>query len=88
MEASASPRWSSTLLAMSTTGLPERRSSLATASSSSVAPTVASTTNITTSARSMAISACSATRRWMPVASASQPPVSTTVKRRPAHSPS
>lgn len=59
-----------------------------TASSSSVAPTVASTTNMTTSARSIAISACSATRRWMPVASASQPPVSTIVKRRPPHSAS
>src|SRR6478736_1499930 len=58
--ASASPRWSSTLLATSTTGLPERRSSLTTASSSSVAPTVASTTNMTTSARSIAISACAA----------------------------
>ena len=42
-------------------GRPPRRSS--------VAPTVASTTNSTASASSTAISACSATRRWMPVAS-------------------
>ena len=60
--ASASPRWSSTLFAASTTGLPERRSSRTTASSVSVAPTVASTTNSTASASSTAISACSATR--------------------------
>ena len=38
--ASASPRSSSTLLAASTTGLPERRSSRTTASSVAVAPTV------------------------------------------------
>ena len=51
-------------------GRPACRSGAAartTASSVSVAPTVASTTNSTTSARSTAISACSATRRWMPL---------------------
>jgi hypothetical protein len=64
---------------MRTTGFPDLRSSLTTDSSSSVAPTVASTTKSTASASSTAISACSATRRWMPVASTAQPPVSTSV---------
>ena len=55
--ASASARWSSTLLAASTTGLPDLRRILTTASSSSVMPTVASTTNSTASASVTAISA-------------------------------
>ncbi len=50
------------LVGASTTGLPARRSSLTTASSVSVAPTVASTTKTTASAASMANSACAATR--------------------------
>src|SRR5215469_16324751 len=81
--ASASFLASSTLLAASTTGLPDRRSTFATASSSSVAPTRASTTNSTASAMSTAILACSATWAARPFARASQPPVSTTVKARP-----
>ena len=48
--ASASVRWSSTLLAARTTGLPDLRRILTTASSASVMPTVASTTNSTASA--------------------------------------
>ena len=86
MAASASCMGESTLLATSTTGLPERRSSRTTRSSVSVGPTVASTTNITASASSTATSACSATRASMPATSTSHPPVSTRVKWRPAHS--
>src|SRR3954447_16437349 len=82
--ASDSIRWSSTLFAASTTGLPAFRSTRTTASSASVMPTVASTTNSTASAALMAISACAATRAAIPTASGSQPPVSTTVNSRPA----
>ena len=78
-------RSSSTLLAASTTGLPPRRSTRATASSVAVAPTEASTTSSTASADSIARSAWAATRAANPRASGSHPPVSTTVKRRPAH---
>ena len=76
------------MLATSTTGLPARRSSLTTASSVSVAPTVASTTKTTASAASMANSAWAATEASMPRTSCSQPPVSTTLKRRPFQSAS
>ena len=62
-----------------------RRSTLTTASSASVAPTVASTTNSTASAAAMATSAWALTAAARPSASGSQPPVSTTVKRRPRH---
>jgi len=81
--ASASVRWSSTLLAARTTGLRLCRSTRTTASSSSVMPTVASTTNTTASAASIANSACSAMRADMPCASLIQPPVSTTTNSRP-----
>ncbi|OAP22518.1 hypothetical protein A4R44_06678 [Amycolatopsis sp. M39] len=81
---SASSRSSSTLFAASRTGFFERRSTRATASSVVVAPTVASTTSSTASAVRMAISACAATEACKPVASGSQPPVSTSVNRRPA----
>ena len=46
-------------------------------SSDAVTPTVASRTRTTASARSTAISACSATERSSPLTSISQPPVST-----------
>ena len=64
--ASASVRWSSTLLAASTTGLPDLRRILTTASSWSVMPTVASTTNSTASASVTAISAWPAIRSARP----------------------
>src|SRR5699024_6125459 len=86
MAASASPRWSSTLLATSRVGLFALRSRRTTRSSSSVRPTVASTTNSTASASSIAISACSPTRDLSPRVVRCQPPVSTTVKYRPVHS--
>src|SRR5690606_24479481 len=86
--ASASPRSSSTLLATSTTGTGERRSTAAIVSSVWVAPTDASTTITTTSAVCMARSACAAMDAAMPLASGSQPPVSTTWNVRPFHSPS
>ena len=86
--ASASLRWSSTLLAASTTGLRLRRSTWTTASSMSWVPTVASTTKSTASAAAMAISACSAICSAMPCASGAQPPVSTTTNWRPFHSAS
>lgn len=88
MAASASAEGPSTLLAQSTTGLPALRSSRTTAASVSVAPTVASTTKTTASAASMAYSAWAATEASMPRTSCSQPPVSTSLKRRPAHSAS
>ena len=53
---------SSTLLAATTIGLPDRRSTAATAASASVTPTVASTTNRTASAASTATLAWAATR--------------------------
>ena len=56
--ASASARWSSTLLAARITGFLAARSTRTTDSSASVMPTVASTTNITASASPTAISAC------------------------------
>ena len=85
---SAISRSSSTLLATSSTGCLDRRSTLATASSVAVAPTEASTTTMIVSAVRMAISACWATEACRPAASGSQPPVSTTVNLRPLHSAS
>jgi len=84
--ASDSPAAPSTLLAASTTGRFERRSSRTSSLSVSTAPTVPSTTRRTASARSTATSACSATRASIPATSTSQPPVSTRVNSRPAHS--
>ena len=81
--AMASWRWSSTLFAASTTGFLERLSTLTTASSSSRVPTVASTTNSTASAIEIASSACSAICCAMPLASETQPPVSTSTNSRP-----
>ena len=86
--ASASLRWSSTLLAASTTGFRLRRSTWTTASSTSWVPTVASTTKTTASAAAMASSACSAIWAAMPLASGAQPPVSTTTNCRPFQSAS
>ena len=83
--ASASARWSSTLLAARITGLPERRRIFTTVSSASVIPTPVSTTNSTASASDTATSAWSEICSAMPRASGSQPPVSTTVNRRPFH---
>ncbi len=61
----------------------DARRILTTASSASVIPTVASTTNSTASARLTAISAWARIASARPRASGSQPPVSTTVKARP-----
>jgi hypothetical protein len=80
-----SPRASSTLFAASSTGLRDRCRTRATAASSSVTPTVASTTSTTASAAATASSACSAMRPAIPRASRCQPPVSSTVNRRPFH---
>jgi len=82
---------SSTLLAATTTGLPDRRSTLATAASASVTPTVASTTNTTASAASTATLAWLVTRAARlspPSVEGSQPPVSTSVNSRPRQSAS
>ena len=81
-------RSSSTLFAATSTGRFDRRSTFATASSVAVAPTFASTTSNTASAVCIAISACAATDACIPFASGSQPPVSTTVNRRPFHNAS
>jgi len=77
---------SSTLLAATTTGLPDRRSTAATVASASVTPTVASTTNKIASAASTATRAWPATRAarlCVLSTEGSQPPVSTRVKERP-----
>ena len=78
------------MFAASTTGLPDRRSTAATASSASVMPTTASTTNSTASAASTDIRACAVTSSasarlaWaVAPGAASHPPVSTKVKDRP-----
>ena len=84
--ASASPLSSSTLLARSRTGFLLALSIFTTRSSVAVGPTVESTTNSTASASSTAISACIATDLSIPLASGSQPPVSTRVYLRPFHS--
>ncbi len=73
----------SALLATRITGLALRRSIFTAASSSSVEPTTVSTTNSTTSAVLTAISACAAMAAARSLASGSQPPVSTTLNRRP-----
>jgi len=89
--ASDSALVSSTLFAATTTGLPDRRSTAATASSASVTPTVASTTNRTASDVSTATLACAATRAARlscPSMAGSQPPVSTRVKDLPRQSAS
>ncbi len=75
----------SALLATRITGLALRRSIFTAASSTSVEPTIASTTKRTTSAVCTAISAWAAIAAARSFASGSQPPVSTTVKRRPDH---
>ena len=84
--ASGSCLRSSILFATKITGLPLFRSIGTTRSSLEVAPTIASTTKMTASASSIAISACSATDLSMPLASGSQPPVSTRVNLRSFHS--
>src|SRR5215207_9557933 len=76
-------RWSSTLLAASTTGFLAALRIRTAFSSTSVMPTVASTTKSTASATWIATSACAAMRSAIPRASGSQPPVSTTVNARP-----
>ena len=88
--AAGSPGASSTLFAATTTGLPDRRSTAATASSASVMPTTASTTNSTASAAATDIWACAVTSSasarlgWaLSPAAASHPPVSTRVNDRP-----
>ena len=79
-----STRWSSALLAATITGFFDRRRTAATASSMSVAPIEASTTNSTASASCIPISACAAIRPAKPLAAGSQPPVSSNVNARPA----
>ena len=78
----------SALLATRSTGLALRRSIRTAASSTSVDPTMVSTTNSTTSAVATAVSACAAIAAARSLASGSQPPVSTTMNRRPFHSAS
>jgi len=75
-------------LAARITGLPDLRSTFTTASSGSVMPIDASTTNSTASASPTAISAWARIASARPRASGSQPPVSTTVKERPFQSAS
>lgn len=84
--ASISSCGESALLATTMMGFFTRRSMLTTASSVAVTPTVTSSTSSTASAFSTASSAWSATRLLMPLASCSQPPVSTRVKFLPFHS--
>ena len=77
----------SAFAAATTIGLPERRSSAATASSSAVSPSCASTQSTSRSASSTASCAWARTNRAISVPGApSMPPVSTTVKSRPLHS--
>ena len=80
--------WSSTLFTATMTGLPAARSMRTMRSSVVVRPTWPSTTNTTASASSTAICACDAIADSMPSTSASQPPVSTSLKSVPAHSAS
>lgn len=79
---------SSTLFTANVTGLPEARSILTMRSSVAVMPTCPSTTSTTASASCTAICACEAIAESMPSTSASQPPVSTSLKSVPAHSAS
>ena len=78
----------STLFAINKTGVRVLRICEINAISSSIAPTVASTTIKTKSASSIAISALCATFKPKPVKSGSHPPVSINAKERPAHSAS
>ena len=80
------PTWSA-LFTASTTGLPERRSMLATSWSEAVMPVFTSHTKTMTVALAMAISACSRMkdRIWSSVPG-SMPPVSTRSKTRLRHS--
>ena len=84
--ASISPCGPSTLFATRRTGFFVLRSKRTTCSSVAVAPTVASTTNMSASAMSIAASAACATDRSIPLTLCSQPPVSMRRKSRPAHS--
>ena len=79
-QASLSREPSSTLLTTTTAGGPARRRSDATRASSSVMPTVTSTTRTITSAWATARSACRLTSWSRSPPPASQPPVSTTRK--------
>ena len=88
LAASASVRWSSTLLTARTTGFLLLRSTRTTAWSLSSVPTVPSTTSRTASAVAMASSACSAICAARPLASGAQPPVSTRTNDRPFQSAS
>jgi len=77
----------SALLTATTTRFPEARSRAAISLSSGTSPSIASATKRTVSACSIA--SCAWRRaifRRVSEASKSMPPVSTTVKRRPAHS--
>ncbi len=78
----------STLLATSSTGRLARRSHSETFASSSVTPTVASTTNTTASASRTARSDCALTFASSDDPPGSHPPVSTTVNSVPCHSAS
>ncbi len=86
--ASSSVFSSSALFATRRTGLPALRRTWTTASSVSVAPTFASTMNITASASLTARSAWAAMAAAMPRTLRSQPPVSMRMKRLPFHSAS
>ena len=88
LAASASVRWSSTLLTARTTGFLLLRSTRTTAWSLSSVPTVPSTTSSTASAVAIASSACSAICAASPLASGAQPPVSTSTNERPFQSAS
>src|SRR5918993_303893 len=79
---------SSTLFATSRTGLPDRRATSATWASSSVTPTMASTTSRTTSASASAFSDCLLTLASRSVPPTVHPPVSTRRKDRPSQSAS
>ena len=70
-------RWSSTLFAASTTGLPAAAQYLDHGLVDVLGADRASTTNRTASAAAIASSACSVTWAAMPLASGAQPPVST-----------
>ena len=78
----------SILLATTSTGTPAEYSTLATCSSSEVTPTAASTTNSTASASRTARSAWALTLASSSSPLVLQPPVSSSVKRRPCHSAS
>ncbi len=85
---SSSRRSLSALLATTSTVREPRRSQSAMASSSSVMPTDASTTNRTTSASRTAASTCRLTFTSRSLPLGFHPPVSMTRNGRPSHSPS